>query len=302
MKLTTKNLLIILAIVIGVFAITQFTKRGGKSKSLRSELIAMDTSKVSKIEVIGSAGLVTLQKQNNTWNVSIGNGMSKPAKKTSVDAVLTALGTIKPGRLAAKKEEKWKDYSVDSTGTRVKVFEETDLTTDIVLGRFGVEGQRKFYTFVRLFEEQNVYVANDFMKMSVYENANDYRDNTLARITKDSISSINFSYPDSAFSLVKADRWLINGQERTDSASVASYLSGLSFLTSKSFYDDDLNIAPTHEIAFSFTNQTDIVISGVLLPDGFVIKSSENAIEAFNDESLNNKVFKGLSAFQPTSD
>ena len=302
MKLTTKNLLILLLIVSAAFAVTQLTKRSGKSKSLRDELVSVDTDKVSKVEVIGIKGSATLSKEDDTWQVTLGNGQTKPAKGSSVDAMLNTLNTIKPGRLAAKDEEKWKDYAVDSTGTRVKVFEEEDLITDIVLGRFGVEGQRSFYTFVRLFEEENVYVANDFMKMSISENANDYRDNVVGRIVGDSLVSVRFSYPDSSFSLVKGEKWMTGEGQEADSTSVANYLSDLSFLTSKEFYDADLNIKPSHEIVFSFSDDSNATFSGFTLPGSFVIKSSENTVEAFSDQQIKEKLFKGISAFQPTTD
>ena len=81
--------------------------------------------------------------------------------------MLSTLTTIEPSRIASRSDSKWKDYAVDSAGTRVKVYQGSELVTDIVLGRFGVEGQRSFYTYVRLSEDEDTYVANDFMKMSI---------------------------------------------------------------------------------------------------------------------------------------
>ena len=51
MKLTTRNLLIILVVLGAAYGVSQLTKRSGRSKSLRTELVAIDTVKVSKIEL-----------------------------------------------------------------------------------------------------------------------------------------------------------------------------------------------------------------------------------------------------------
>ncbi len=300
MKMTTKTLLILLGILVITFVAIQLTKSEGKSKSLKSELVIFDTLKVSKIEVKGTSGVVTLEKSNNDWQVLLEGNKTRPAKKSIVESLINSLATIKPGRLVAKKEEKWKDYAVDSTGLRVKIFEKDHIATDIVLGRFGVEGQSSFYTFVRLFEDKNVYVANDFMKMSVHESANDYRDHTIIQLKQDSLMQIDFTYPDSSFSLVKNGKWMLNDQ-LADSVAVKSYLEELNYLKSKEFYDLDFASDPTHTITFSFSNQDDIVIDGFISSGGFVVKSSENEVELFQDEKLIDTFLKGKNAFEPTS-
>ena len=301
MKLTTKNLLIILVVLASTFAVTQLTKRSGRSKSLKSELITMDTAKVSKIDIIFTEGSVTLSKSDEGWKVSLVDGTLKQAKQSAVSNLLSSLNAIRPGRLAAKSQNKWKDYAVDSAGTRVKVYEGSELNTDIVIGRFGVEGQQSFYTFVRLFEDEEVYVAPNFMGVSVGKDAASYRENTLLRLNKDSLSSISFNYPDTSFNLINSKQWYLKDQP-VDSASVATYLSDLSFVSSREFYDDELTQSPLYKVVLSFSNQPDILLEGFLVDDEIVVRSSENKNELFNDKTLVDKIFMGKSAFPPTSE
>ncbi len=298
MKLSTRNLLIVLGVLGVAFLLVQFNKKGGKSKSLRSELVNIDTASVTKLEITSPKGTVSLSKAESGWEVALESG-KKVAKENSVKNVLNTLNTIKPGRLAARKEDKWKDYSVDSTGTRVKVFEGDKVVTDIVLGRFGVEGQRSFYTFVRLTEDENVYVANNFMKMGVYEEPNDYRNNEVFQLKKDSLVSINFDYPDSAFTLTKNEDWYV-GSQKADSASVASHLQGLNSVSSKSFFDQPVSTSATHTITYSFTNRPELVVEGFSSGTDFIVRSSENKEEVFNDEALKKKVFIGKDVFMTT--
>jgi hypothetical protein len=295
MKLSVKNLIIILAVLVIGFIVLQYTKRDNKSKVLKSELVTLDTASVTRVEVISPKGEVVLNKEGKVWMVTVEDA-KKRTKKGVVKSVLSNLNSIKPGRLAAKSESKWKDCQVDSTGTRVKVYEGNEVSTDIILGRFGVEGQRSYYTFVRLFDDKNVYTAKDFMKMNIYEDANDYRDNVLMRLKKDSLTSIAFSTPEETFVLSKEDKWKVDGQP-ADSASVASYLSGLSMTSSKDFYNGQVVGAPTHQVEFTFSDKAPLTVEGYQSSEGIVLKSSENDFEYFLDTALIEKVFKQKSVF-----
>lgn len=291
MKLSLRNLLIILIVLLAGFLVVNLTKRDGKSKSLRSELVTIDTAKVTRIEISSPNNSVELIKSEDTWEVTLPGG-NKSTKESAIESALDNLISIKPSRLASRKRDKWKDYQVDSTGTRVKVFQGDEVATDIVLGRFGVEGQRNFYSFVRLFDDENVYVANNFMKMSISENPDDYREDTVIRLEKDSLTQISFNYPEGTFSLLKTnDRWFL-GEQPADSAQVASFFQSLRYTTSKNYFDDEIPTDYTHSVTFSFSDRDDIIIEGAKSDVGSLVKSSENDLELFDDSELWDKVFK----------
>ena len=267
---------------------------------MRSELVAIDTAKATKVEILSPKGEVTLTKSDDVWTVALPGG-DKKTKQNVVTSLIQTLNTIEPSRLASRKKETWKDYEVDSAGTRVKVFAGDKVTTDIVLGRFGVEGQRNFYSFVRLFEDENVYVANGFMKMSIYENADDYRDNSVIRLKKDSLTQVVFTYPEGSFTLTKNEDWFIGDQE-ADSATIADFLQDLNYTTSNEFHDGVVPAIYTHSVAFSFSNAEDIVLEGVEENGVAVVRSSENGSEIFNDTALWDKLFKEPGVFAATLD
>ena len=297
----TRNLLIILAVLVLALVVVQLTNRSGKSEVFLGDLVAIDTAKVTRIQISSPDSELVLRESANGWEVSLENGDYKAAKKSSVKSLLNNLNAIKPGRLAARKEEKWKDYAVDSTGTRVQIYEGDELTTDLVIGRFGTEGQRSFYTFVRPFEEENVYVANDFMGISVGKKSADYRDGLLMRLKRDSLMQITFDYPDSAFTLTKDEKWYLDGTE-ADSAAVVKYLRGLSYVNSKNFYDEELPSKPSHTITYVFSNAPEIIVSGYFQEGNKLVKTTENVHEVVNDSTVVAKIFKGKNIFVPTSD
>ncbi|MEO1253589.1 MAG: DUF4340 domain-containing protein [Bacteroidota bacterium] len=301
MKMSLKNLIIILVVFGGVYAVIQLTKREGKSKALATELVDFNPEKVTKLEILSRDSELTLAKEGEEWQVLF-DEKQKIAKASTVEGVINAVSKIERGRLATRKEENWGEYEVDSTGTRVRIYEEQKLKTDLVIGKFGVEGQRQFYTFVRTFNDANVYVADGFMKMNVYPNANDYRDNTIFQLKSDSLELIRFEYPDSAFTLSNKDGWYIENR-KADSVAVSNYIRSIRTVSSKGFYDGHINGMPSHKVIITSSDKDDIIIEAYQEGENWIITSSENENEVFSDQSLNEKLLKSSTDFiKPESD
>jgi hypothetical protein len=169
--------------------------------------------------------------------------------------------------------------------------------TNIVVGRFGVEDQRSFFTYVRLKEDDDVYVANDFMKMSISTSPDDFRNNILMRLATDSLSSISFNYPDSALVLTKqAAKWF-KGSVEADSAAIASYLNAVSLVTSKKFTDSPSTPDAEMVVIFSLSNGKEIAISAFKEQAGITLTTSANNRESWDDIDTFKKVFAATSLF-----
>ncbi len=282
----------ILAILVLVYLGVSYLGSDSRSKSFRDVLVDIDSEVVSRVEISGGGTTTSLSGGPDNWTIELEDGSSKPAKPGSINSMLSSLSSIEPSRIASRSVDQWSDFQVDSAGTRVKVFEGNDLALDIILGRFGVEGQRSFYTYVRLADENDTYVANNFMSMSVSKDPNSYRENEVLRVKKDSLTNISFDYPNGTFSLNKSDgKWFVDNQP-ADSANTASYLNGLSLVTSRSFAKAAGN--PEQTVSFGFSNQDDIKVS---LDGSGVLSSSHNEHEVFSDSTTTAKIFKARDYF-----
>jgi len=314
-NISSIKLIGILAILILIYLGFEFFGGESRSKSFKAELVQIDTAKVTKVLIDGKGENLELIKENNAWKVSIGEGKYAEAQSSSVRSTLGSLLTIKPARIAAKKQDKWKEYQVDSAGTRVQVFEGSKATLDIVIGRFGFNqqamqqqqqmqmmgggrGMQQFYSYVRLNDEDEVYVADNFMGMSINSDASGYRNKQLLSLTSDSIASIQFNYPaDSAFVLTRQDStWSIFGTQ-ADSASVASYLSGIRYVSNSNFVDDvppTALVSPTVSMSIKQNGKADIEVRAFQHPvHKWIVHSSANPDSYFGDESLIEKLFVG---------
>lgn len=295
------RLIAVLVVLMAAYAGLKLFKNTGRSKSFRAELVVIDTSKVDRLVISKLGSSFEVSKDNDQWKVTIPGNKKVDATGTSVNNALSSLLRINPDRIATKDPAKWVDYQVDSSGTRVQVFENNISTLDLVLGRFGMHGQQQFHTFVRLFEDDEVYAANNFMGISFPSDPKGFRNSRFLQITSDSITQVTFNYPgDSAFIMNKsADKWYI-GNNPTDSANTASFLSGLRYVNGSDFVDDvepAALINPTLSVMIQAKGQPDdVVLEAYSHPlYGFILHSSYNPKAYFSDNSLMTKIFKSQS-------
>ncbi len=312
-NISNTKLLLLLAVLAAVYAASLFFGGKEKSKGLKTELVSIDAGKTTKLRIEKKAGHpLELFKEGSQWKVSLADGKIAVAMNSKVEAAISQLESIRPSRLASRNESKWKNYEVDSAGTRIKVFEGNKNTLDIVLGRLafgkqamgggpGMGASPQFHTFVRLASDAEVYAADNFMGMTIPTEAKNYRDERLLRAVADSLSRVSFVYDDGGSFVLEKQQgtWLLEGQQ-PDSAAVAGFVSALAYLNGAGFDDghtlDALGNAPFRAV-FNEGGKEPVEIKAFRNPagDGWVLHSSFNPNNLFGDPdgSVFKKVFPG---------
>lgn len=298
------RLFIILGILVIVYVGLRYFKNTTRSKSFREELVVLDTSRVDRMVITRSNESFEVNRSDNTWMVTIPGNKKVEASGTSVRNALSSLLRIKPDRIATRDPEKWVDYQVDTTGTRVQVYENSEPVLDLILGRFGMHGQQQFHTFVRLYEDDEVYAANNFMGISFPSEPGGYRNSRFLQIETDSVTRITFDYPaDSAFIVNRAadGKWYL-GDSPADSAGTASYLSGLRYVNGSDFVDDvepSALINPTLSVQISSAGEDEeTILEAYSHPVyGYILHSTYNPKAYFSDENILERIFKSRSEF-----
>ena len=301
-KISTLKLLGLLVFLLLVYAATEFFSSSGRSRSFREELVSIDTAAVSRIEITKESETISIIENDEGWKVSTNGGNEYQAQENRIKSTLSSLQTIKPARVASRNPEKWQEFQVDSTGTRVEVFEGGKKALDIMIGRFGMQGQQKFYSYVRLFDDDNVYVAENFMGFSVSTDEESYRIQTVSTFNRDSVNAIRFIYPaDSSFSVQKSlsGNW-ISESFTPDSTKTLQFINALSRLNSAKF-DNETNITginPVFSTIVEIPGRESIELSAIAKNDStYIITSSQNQEGRFEDISLFEKIFKPKSSF-----
>jgi hypothetical protein len=177
-------------------------------------------------------------------------GKSYPADKNLIKNIMMVFSKLTSDRLASRDASKLKDYELDdSTATQAIFYSKGDKLDGIVLGKFSFnqqggnsmygQGGAQIFTYVRKPDESEVYTVEGFLKSLFGPDVNSYRNHTLAKIEKESISMLKFNYPgDSSFLLEKqGDKWSF-GKFLADSLAVVQYINSLSFINGTAFVDD----------------------------------------------------------------
>ena len=127
---------------------------------------------------------------------------------------------------------------------------EGGVIADVLIGKFSFQqNPQKITTYVRLYDEDDVYAVEGFLAMTFNRNTNDLRNKTLVGVPVTNITRLTFAYPsDSSFTLVKEKYgWKINGQA-VDSTRVSNYINSLSYTNGNEFVED---VVPSGPQAFS---------------------------------------------------
>jgi len=236
-----KTLLLIFLGLLVVFLATQFAFEK-KTRTFKTELIQLDTASITSILLYPKSDNqeeTLLKKEGNFWVVSKGNITTK-ANQGAVQSILRNLALIKTKRVASKSVEKWTDYEVEeSSGSRVKAYAGDQLLEDFIVGRFNFNQQsRQGISYVRLTQGNEVYAVDGFLSMTIGQGFDAYRNKEILNVSKDNLAKITINTLGTTTILQKgiAD-WTQDGAP-IDSATIATYLTGLQNVSGASFVND----------------------------------------------------------------
>jgi len=319
-NIKNSNLLIILAVLVVITAIVVLidTKKG--DRSFRSQIVDVDTTKITSIVITPRSNPnsdIELTKKNEKWFVSKDN-KEYIADNNVVKNIFNTLVSLKPIQVAARTKDKWKEFEVtDSTATIVKIYKGKKKVGTIYIGRFNyiqpknVSPYAYYYgqqgtmaTYVRVSKDPLVYLVEGFLAMTFNRDVNDFRNKTVLRFNASDVNRITFSYPDSAFTMVKENnKWKI-GDLYADSASVTNYLSTIAWLNSYSLVDTlKVSEKPNMSVKFEGNNfAVPIEVKAFKVDDTnhvYLINSSLNPENYFSgkEANLKDKIFVEKSKF-----
>ena len=304
--MSSKKLLIVLAVLAVIAVIVYFPSGSKTERSFKTSLVDIDTSAVTEI-IISPKSMngksYKVFKEGNGWKVTLENGKTATVPNDKAKRLIEQILTIKPKRLAGRSKAKWSEFEVDSSATRIVVKEGGSTTLDIMIGKFLFQQPRSVSTYVRLSDDNDVYLVDGFLSMSFNQKPNSYRDNIVVKSDYKKWDQLVFSYPaDSSFQMNKVDgKWVANNT-KLDSAKTAKYLSRLSRLTNSNFVDDfdSKSTSPQFELTISAHDSTIATVYGYQTDSLFVVNSSMNK-ESYFDGTKNKfmqKIFVGLNSLK----
>ncbi len=297
--------------VLSVIVLFMFVFNTGENeRTFKNNLVTIDTSAVSTILLYPKSEHhkeLKLYKTGNGWKIDLNSEKTVSVPNDKIKNLFAQILSIKPTRLAARGTSKWHEYEVDTTGTRVKVLEDDDVTLDIIIGKFSYQQQlRSMKSFVRLEDDKDVYEVNGFLSMTFNQGENAYRNARLISGNSNNWVRLAFDYPaDSSFQIIKVNNKWKSNETLLDSAKISNYLRQLMRISNNNFIDNptkDLLNKPVMKLRID-TDDNQIITLQVYGDSKEQIISSSMNTEAYFDAKKNKfaeKIFKGLSYFLPT--
>lgn len=258
-KLSNKTLIIVFVVLLAIVVIFMIHDSEHGERSFRSNLVNIDTSNVTSIDIYPKATnhkVVRIFKEGKEWKVTLSDKKTALVPMSKIRGLFTQLLAFKPIGVAAQKKDKWHEFQVDSAGTRIKVYEGNKKTLDMTIGKFTYHRPRSMSTYVRVANDNNVYEVMGFMSYEFNHNANYYRDDRVINDNSANWNKLTFTYPaDSSYQLVKVkNKWEVNGKQ-ADSAKVANYLNTVSRITDPNFIDNPSS-SLLRKVKYNLTIQT----------------------------------------------
>ncbi len=201
------KLLFILFLLLTAAAVYYIWRSSNPTRTFKENLAQIDTAKVNKVIIMAPKGddkgytTVTLQRKGDAWQLEADSLNGVAAEKQAINTILqTILDLQKTKRMVSNTPEKQAEYKVSNTSgaLHLQVFEkeEAEPAMDIYLGKLAVQqptntaaaqdndpqaamaaGRRQqpiFNTYVRLEDENDIYVVDGMPAMILNRPAQDF--------------------------------------------------------------------------------------------------------------------------------
>lgn len=242
--MNNKTLLYIFLGLLVIFGLSRIFS-GTRDSSFDPDIVQVDSSAVTKIVLTPKAEsgeTVTLNRGSAGWTATKGDRSIK-VPYSKVQGILGQLHSqITAKRIVSRAEEKWPEYEVNETGSRVEVYTGNEPAADFIVGTFKFDqARRSASSYVRLSGEEEVYLVDGFLSMQYNQGFNAFRDNAVVKLNSQDIRGVSLRQADGeqrAMQKLEDDQWYLAGMELLDSAKVAQYVTGLASVQGYDFAGD----------------------------------------------------------------
>ena len=271
--------LIVLVVLIAVYLIID-SARDVTSQS--EPFFEVDTTEVDGFTISNQNGAIELKRSGGTWRIA--DPIDYPAEGRYVNDLMNKLGSMTIENLVTTDSDKDSTYGLDTAGVEVTVTAGGNEIAQFVVGKTA-ENYR--HTYCRKVGDDRIYRVKGTFTGQLKRKQKDWRDKKILEVDKETISRVDFEYPNESFSMVKVDTsWTleikdevkpVNERFVNQTLSVISRLRTFDFVDGDSaravdFSLPDLNLTITTEVEdtykFSLVPQDDEAKRYLMKKDG----------------------------------
>lgn len=205
--------LIILVLLVVIYLVVQQKESAEVSPETVENYVDIDTAAVTKVSISKLGSQTVLSKVEGKWYL-LGEE-SRRADPQAVATLLEALEGLTAGTVVSENPENQMKFQVDTlTGSTVRVFEEGELASAIVVGKISQDFR---HTYVRKTGSDNVRLAEGMLTYLVGRQRDAWLDKTIFDIPSAAVESVKFTYRNEEYIAIKGDTlWLITRPPYSD--------------------------------------------------------------------------------------
>ena len=292
--MSNKNLIIILVVLLGIYLLSRlFT--GNRESTYDPQIVMLDTATVTEIRLSPKAeenAQIVLKRTTGGWTATKGE-RTVNTPYTKVQGVLGQLSEIRSERIVSKSKDKWPEYEVDDTGSRVQAFNNKKKLADFVVGTFKFDqARRSASSYLRKSDEDAVYLVDGFLSMSFNQGFNTFRNSELIKLNREDVREVAVFTGGEELAISKDlmdGNWYRAGMEILDSAKAAQYIGQITNASGSEFVEEPVTGDPIKAMEISANNlMTPLRVDCYVRADTakpFVLHSSSNPEAWFASDS-----------------
>jgi len=230
---------VLAALIIVAYLVMQRPGESSTSESSGKMLVNFDSAAVDKIEVRAPAGTTVLERQGDSWMVT--SPVRYRADDVTVGATLAAGRKIELTGLVSSNPGKQGLFQLDSSGTRVTIFEHGAPKAVFWVGKPSASYTE---TYVRRDGSDDVYVATGMFSSMFARRTSEWRDKTIFRTEQDAIGQVTLRFGDTTVVLARQDSvWKVGDQVAKNDA-VKNFTGALANFQADDFIDTAVTPMP----------------------------------------------------------
>ncbi len=244
MKLRTTFFLLAIALVLAglIFFLDRSVQSPRELNERSARLLAVDPNQVRGFTIHNGEQLIKARNDGDDWKLVA--PWNDAADISVVDQLLTAAQFLRPDAViddlgkGDAKRDKLRDFGLNKSKLRLKL-DGKEMPGEI---QFGHETPVEGKSYIRIQDEDAVYVVSDELKNIVSKNTEDFRDHRLLPIPTNLIDRIIIHVRGGEIELIKAqDNWQITRpiKARASNEAVGTLLSKISQTAIASFVPND---------------------------------------------------------------
>lgn len=310
--MNNRNLLIIFIAGLALYFGGQYW-RSHRSSSFDPLIVAVDTTKVDRIQFVTAGSPQDMYELNHTpegWRATKGTVVISP-KPDVLSAIFKSLAQLNANRIVTSDKAKYLEYELEADKAgRVTAWQGNKKLADIFVGGFRFDqATRTASSFVRLADHDDVYEVEGFSGMGLKARFDQLRDKTLINVAAADLTALEWVGPSGQKKTLtkEGQAWYFAGMQAVDSVKFVNYLNQL--IGTNGVYFSDLTSVQGYTLAEQLTLQGNQLPSPITITaydsrdtlKPFLIHSSVNPDAVFTSDTVGiyKRIFGDLRQFWP---